>query len=157
MSWKRIWPVAALLAAAPLAAQPPAHAAHAAQAVAVQAYTAPVAPDIQAPELRELEPVLREALAGAPDFAGDQVLVQWGCGTDCLRLLAADRGSGRLVQLPGAACCWAGEGEMLDYRADSRLLVVSGRLGDGPGHGRHYFVFEHGRFVPVFFEPVPAD
>ncbi|WP_261793146.1 hypothetical protein [Pseudoxanthomonas taiwanensis] len=46
---------------------------------------------------------------------------------------------------------------MLDYRADSRLLVVSGRLGDGPGHGRHYFVFEHGRFVPVFFEPVPAD
>ena len=154
MSWKRIWPVTALLAAAPLAAQPPAHAAH---AVAVQAYTAPVAPDIQAPELRELEPVLREALAGAPDFAGDQVLVQWGCGTDCLRLLAADRGSGRLVQLPGAACCWAGEGEMLDYRADSRLLVVSGRLGDGPGHGRHYFAFEHGRFVPVFFEPVPAD
>mgnify|MGYP001178172685 CR=1 FL=1 len=138
---------------APAVAQLPSHGAYPVQ---VQEFAAPAVPLIEDANLRELEPVLREALSGVPDFAGDQVLVQWGCGSDCLRLLAADRGSGGLVVLPAVACCWEGEGEMLDYRADSRLLVLNGRLDTARGHGRHYYVFKDGRFVPVGFEPVPA-
>ncbi|ADV27808.1 hypothetical protein Psesu_1971 [Pseudoxanthomonas suwonensis 11-1] len=150
----KAWMLAlASVLAAQAVAQLPSHGAYPVQ---VQEFAAPVVPLIEDANLRELEPVLREALSGVPDFAGDQVLVQWGCGSDCLRLLAADRGSGGLVVLPAVACCWEGEGEMLDYRADSRLLVLNGRLDTARGHGRHYFVFEDGRFVPVGFEPVPA-
>ena len=151
----KAWMLLALASvlAAPAVAQLPSHGAYPVQ---VQGFAAPVVPLIEDANLRELEPVLREALSGAPDFAGDQVLVQWGCGSDCLRLLAADRGSGRLVVLPAVACCWEGEGEMLDYRVDSRLLVLNGRLDIARDHGRHYFVFEGGRFVPMGFEPVPT-
>ncbi|WP_246193518.1 hypothetical protein [Pseudoxanthomonas suwonensis] len=140
--------------ATPAATQEAVAPGHAAYAVQVQDFATAAVPRIADDAADGLGPLLAEVLSGAPDFAGDQVLVQWGCGTDCLRLLAADRGSGRLVPLPGAACCWNGAGEMLDYRPDSRLLVVGGKLEGFPGHGRHYFVFEGGRFVRVHFEPV---
>ncbi len=151
----KAWMLLALASvpAVPAAAQSPSHDAYPVQ---VRQFAASAVPRIEDAGLGELEPVLREALSGAPDFAGDQVLVPWGCGSDCLRLLAADRGSGGLVVLPAVACCWEGEGEMLDYRADSRLLVLNGRLDTAREHGRHYFVFEGGRFVPMGFEPVPA-
>lgn len=119
--------------------------------------TVPVrpAPRIEDGDLAGHEALLAEALAGGPDFAGDQVLVQLGCGTDCLQVLAIDHRSGRITRLPAVACCWQGSGEMLDYGAASNLLVVSGRLEGDPRHGRHRFLFEAGKFIPAGFEPVP--
>ncbi len=87
----KAWMLLALapVLAAPAIAQLPSRGPYPAQ---VQGFAAPAVPLIEHANLRELEPALREALSGAPDFAGDQVLVQWGCGSDCLRLLAASGG-----------------------------------------------------------------
>ncbi len=152
MRWQGMMLLATLACAPSLKAEEvPTHAAH---SVPVCGFEAPIGPPAV---LEDLAPLLADALAGPPDFAGDQVLVPDGCGTDCLQVLAVDRGTGAVSRLPAVACCWQGEGEMLDYRADSRLLVVSGKLDTAPGHGRHYFRFEDGRFQPLHFEPVPAN
>lgn len=105
---------------------------------------------------------LREAAAQKSDFAGQYVLAQWGCGTECISGAAIDVRTGRVVWLPGTLCCWFSEKsphanpvEPLRYRLNSRLLVLSGRRNERDGDdGEHYYVIDGDRLVHL--RDVPA-
>ncbi|MDM5177720.1 hypothetical protein PO883_11005 [Massilia sp. DJPM01] len=70
---------------------------------------------------------LRAAASGKPDFAGRYVLATWGCGASCTMSAAIDARTGAVTWLPFTVCCWDADVEdHLEYKLDSRLLIVHG-------------------------------
>ena len=91
---------------------------------------------------------LQEAAAGPVNFAGHYVLTSIGCGAGCVQVAAIDAGAGTVTWLPPTVCCWPlAMTEPLEYRRDSRLLIVHGALNE-KGSGVHAFVFDGRRFKP---------
>lgn len=39
--------------------------------------------DLSNPQARKYRTILRSALEQSPNFAGEYIIVMWGCGTDC--------------------------------------------------------------------------
>jgi len=71
------------------------------------------------PEARNFSSRIIAAAAAGPNFNGHYTVVEWGCGTSCQAHAIVDAVTGAVVHLgPGSL---AG----LDYRMDSRLLVVN--------------------------------
>jgi hypothetical protein len=82
-------------------------------------------------EKKKFAQVVREVVSEGPDFAGRYALVTWGCGTWCWNVVIADVVAGRVYDAPFAAAIGFAEvtpGELIQRRADSSLLVVSGCL-----------------------------
>lgn len=97
---------------------------------------------------------LREASKQPANFAGEYVLTTWGCGTTCTQGAAVSLKTGRVVFLPGYICCWHGDGERLDFRINSRLLVAAGLINEEGEHGFHFYEFtgrefKHLKTIPV--------
>lgn len=75
---------------------------------------------------------IREGASQPPNFAGSYRIVQWGCGSDCLSFALVDLKTGVIYSPPFESLWldafstdgWYGKG--LEYRNDSRLLVVDG-------------------------------
>jgi len=75
---------------------------------------------------------IREAASQPPNFAGAYRIVEWGCGSDCVRFVLLDLKSGSVHAPPFeslwldafAKYGWYGKG--LEYRSDSRLLIADG-------------------------------
>ena len=92
------------------------------------------------------EKILRATEGRKPNFAGHYVLTSWGCGASCTMSAAIDTGTGTVSWLPFTVCCWAPEiAEPLQFRADSRLLIVHGSRNEHGG-GVHYYTIEGGQF-----------
>lgn len=78
---------------------------------------------------------LRNAAKEGVNFAGHYILTTWGCGTNCAVSAIIDARNGRVFfpdQLEGSGfgfCDLPDDTEPLVYRADSRLLVLSGFKG----------------------------
>lgn len=78
---------------------------------------------------------LRNAAKEGVNFAGHYILTTWGCGTNCSQSAIIDARNGRVFfpdELEGAGfgfCDLPDETEPLVYRANSRLLVLSGFKG----------------------------
>lgn len=78
---------------------------------------------------------LRNAAKEGVNFAGHYILTTWGCGTNCSQGAIIDARSGSVFfpdQLEGSGfgfCELPDDTEPLVYRADSRLLVLSGFKG----------------------------
>ncbi len=70
-----------------------------------------------APDARMFRTRLRAGAAEGPNFAGDQTVVTWGCGTNCQVVAIVDARSGR-VYFPGIISETG-----LAFRRDSRLLI----------------------------------
>lgn len=54
-----------------------------------------------------------------------------------------------MVFLPGSVCCWGGVDSnfnALEFRSNSRLLVMSGLINEEGAMGAHFFVFDDGSF-----------
>ena len=93
---------------------------------------------------------LQEAATGPVNFAGHYVLTSIGCGAGCVQVAAIDVGAGSVTWLPQTVCCWPlAMTEPLEYRRDSRLLIVYGALNE-KGAGMHIFVFDGQRFKPSY-------
>lgn len=93
--------------------------------------------------------VLRDAARRTPNFAGHYVLASWGCGASCIMSAAIDAKTGTVTWLPFTVCCWeANIGEPLEFRPNSRLLIVHGSR-DEQGSGIHYYNFEKRQFSEV--------
>ncbi|MHB1143708.1 MAG: S1C family serine protease [Thiobacillus sp.] len=84
---------------------------------------------------------LRQAAKQPADFAGDNVLALWGCGTTCVFGAAVNLRTGHVVPLPGSICCSGDEEERLQYHKGSRLLIAYGRINEGEPYGKHYYEF----------------
>lgn len=71
-----------------------------------------------------------------PNFAGHYRVVQWGCGSDCLKFVLLDLRSGSVYDAPFESLWldayqthgWRGAG--LEYHANSRLLLADGCASD---------------------------
>ena len=91
---------------------------------------------------------LQEAATGPVNFAGHYVLASIGCGAGCVQVAAIDAGAGSVTWLPPTVCCWPmAMTEPLEYRRDSRLLIVHGALNEKVS-GSYAFVFNGRRFMP---------
>jgi hypothetical protein len=78
---------------------------------------------------------LRNAAKQGVNFAGHYILTTWGCGTNCSVSAIIDARNGEVFfpdQLEGSGfgfCELPDDTEPIVYRADSRLLVLSGFKG----------------------------
>lgn len=78
---------------------------------------------------------LRNAAKEGVNFAGHYILTTWGCGTNCTVSAIIDARNGNVFfpdQLEGSGfgfCDLPDDTEPLVYRADSRLLILSGFKG----------------------------
>jgi len=83
-------------------------------------------------EWRSFHTRIREGASQPPNFAGSYRIVEWGCGSDCVRFVLIDLKTGTIHGPPFESVWldafstdgWYGKG--LEYRKDSRLLVVDG-------------------------------
>jgi hypothetical protein len=89
---------------------------------------------------------LREASRHAPNFAGHYVLATWGCGASCVMAAAIDAKTGAVTRLPFTVSNWPLDvTEPLDYKADSRLLIVRGSRNE-KRNGIYYYEFVQHNF-----------
>lgn len=68
-----------------------------------------------------------------PNFAGHYRLVTWGCGTDCRGFAIVDRRTGVARTIKGAeyvAGAMGNDQPRIDFRPDSRLLILNGLIND---------------------------
>ena len=78
---------------------------------------------------------LRNAAKEGVNFAGHYILTTWGCGTNCSQSAIIDARNGKVffpTQLEGAGfgfCDLPDDTEPIVYKANSRLLVLSGFKG----------------------------
>jgi hypothetical protein len=103
---------------------------------------------------------LRNAAKDGVNFAGHFVLATWGCGTSCMESGIIDARTGKVffpevLQGVGAGFCdLPDETETLDYKPDSRLLILSGFKGGAqndanPGCGIYYLEWTGTNFRQV--------
>lgn len=100
---------------------------------------------------RQYASMLRTASHRPINFAGRYVLTSWGCGASCVMAAAVDAKTGTVTWLPFTVCCWAPDVlEPIEYRLESRLLVVHGNINEsGAASDVHYYGFDGRRFAPI--------
>ena len=72
--------------------------------------------------------MIRRGAEQGPNFAGGFTIVRWGCGSACVDWAIVDARSGRIV-FPDAYRILVnvhGEGDRINFRADSRLVILIG-------------------------------
>ncbi len=90
---------------------------------------------------------LREFGSRPPNFAGHFVLASWGCGASCVMGAAINAQTGEIVWLPFTVCCWDFDtSEPLEFRNDSRLLIVHGSRNE-QGGGTYAYTFDGKAFT----------
>jgi hypothetical protein len=100
-------------------------------------------PVIVGKENRRYATMLRNAAKQPPNFAGHYVLAAWGCGASCLMGAAIDAKTGMVIWLPFTVCCWPLEiTEPLEFKTDSRLLIVRGSRNE-KGGGVYYYLLDN--------------
>ncbi len=106
-----------------------------------QGNNAPV--NLATPAAREFRTRLTEAARQQPNFAGHCILTRWGCGSGCIQPAIIDAKSGRVFMVPFTVTT-VGE-EVVDpmqFRPDSRLLIVNGSRNDQPENGSFYYLWD---------------
>jgi len=101
---------------------------------------------------RKYRTVIREGFAKGVNFAGQYVVVDWGCGTGCQKFVIIDAKTGTVYDPPfdevdyhyppkESDVNWWCYSDLVNYQKESRLLLVEGCLR-GKQCGRTYFVME---------------
>jgi hypothetical protein len=111
----------------------------------------PASVRLQGTKSRQYASKLRAASRQPVNFAGRFVLATWGCGASCVMGAAIDARTGSVIWIPFTVCCWdLGISEPIEYRPDSRLLIVHGSLDEkGAGSEVHYDDFDGRHFVRI--------
>ncbi|HEY9284503.1 MAG TPA: hypothetical protein VIP46_13685 [Pyrinomonadaceae bacterium] len=113
---------------------------------------------------------LRRAASEGANFAGRYAIVGWSCGCICVSLRVVDVRTGRIYRVPfagvGDGPCplgfYVGGRKLLEFRRDSRLLIVRGTVeGVGSGDDRadfpcatRYYVWRRNRLA--LLREIPA-
>lgn len=105
---------------------------------------------------------IRDAARDGANFAGRYAIVGWSCGGICISLRVVDVPTGRIYRMPfsvGDGPCpvgfYGGERKLIEFRGDSRLLIVRGTVeGVRSGNSREdfpcgtrYYVWRRNRLV----------
>lgn len=103
-------------------------------------------PVIATPAARMFRTRLREITArdGLPNFAGQFFVAIWGCGAACVGGGIVDGRTGAVTMLPSVSG-WIDihdNFEGIDFRQNSRLMVLSGQRDEKGDMGQHFYVME---------------
>jgi hypothetical protein len=109
----------------------------------------PVPPRLDTPKARNYRTVLRDAAKKGPNFNGHYRIVDWGCGTNCIKWAVINVESGKIWFAPKAAfSCWApgdsGNKKVADWfdaRMNSSLFYL--HTCDPPFKGPYTFNKRH--------------
>lgn len=91
------------------------------------------APRLTSKEARLYRTVIRDEFTQPANFAGHYRVAIWGCGTDCRNFAIVDKYTGATYTMPGVqavAGVMGNDDERVDFRADSRLLIIAGCFND---------------------------
>lgn len=121
----------------------------------------PVAPIVKRGQARLYRTVLREGAKLGPNFAGHYTIVQIGCGAATVCPAIVDARSGEVFfppELKSAGALLIDTGgadiETLNYRRDSRLLVVAGTPNENlKDEGLSYYVWRSNKLTRFRFMP----
>jgi hypothetical protein len=96
-----------------------------------------------------------------PNFAGHYRVVTWGCGTDCHGFAIVDRMTGRVFTPPSIEYVQGMMGNdepRIDFRPDSRLLVLNGMLNENEGdEGKFFYEWTGKRLKLLARFPLPKE
>jgi hypothetical protein len=109
---------------------------------------------------RRYTTAIHRAYSEPPNFAGHLHVVIWGCGTDCRNFALIDYKTGLVHTLPNVDEIGGEMGnddERVDFRSDSRLLIIAGTLDHGQSAGKFYYLWTGKRLERVFTEPLVVD
>jgi hypothetical protein len=115
----------------------------------------PAAVRLATREARKYRTVISEGAREGPNFAGSYTLVEWGCGAGCVQFAVADAKTGAVFMPPfyvGPRALLEGETgepeEPLQFRVDSKLLIVSGSRNE-KGEGVYYYKWDKNRLTLI--------
>ncbi len=115
----------------------------------------PAAVKLTSPQALRYRTMIREGARQGANFAGHYAIVQWGCGAGCVQFVVVDAKTGAVYVPPfyvGPRSFVEGETgepeEPLQFRIDSRLLIVSGSR-DEKGEGVYYYKWDKNRLTLI--------
>ena len=88
---------------------------------------------------------LRRAAQLKPNFGGRYIVVEWGCGTECVTGAIIDAQTGKVTFLPFNVCCSKSSDpnfSAIEFRIDSRLIIFSGMLSESTPIAKHFYLFD---------------
>jgi len=100
-------------------------------------------------ETRAFRTRLQEAVQQPANFAGEYVLTRWGCGAGCVAGAVVSRKTGMVSLLPSVLHVRNAGEHALQFRADSRLLVMHGAFREGGVSADHFYLYRDGMFIAV--------
>lgn len=96
-----------------------------------------------------------------PNFAGHYRVVTWGCGTDCHGFAIVDRMTGQVFTPPSIENIQGMMGNdepRIDFRSDSRLLVLNGMLNENESdEGKSFYEWTGTRLKLLGRFPLPKE
>ena len=106
----------------------------------------PAPVDLSSSRALEFKTELKRQATEGPDFAGHFKIAIWGCGSSCAAFAIVDSQTGQVYFPPELSyVTWTGyEGTNfgLQYRIDSRLLILNGSPEEKPQIGTFYYVWQ---------------
>jgi len=117
------------------------------------------------PGARSFRSRLSEAISNGVNFAGHYIVAGWGCGTGCIYGAIIDGRTGNVywpLPLYSLGVWYDDNGYVdrpVDYRKNSRLLVITGSPGvkdDAPENpsGKYFYEWKSNRLKLVKFIPL---
>jgi hypothetical protein len=115
----------------------------------------PAAVKLTSAQARRYRTMIREGAREGSNFAGHYTIVQWGCGAGCVQFAVVDAKTGAVFMPPfyvGPRAFVEGQTgepeEPLQFRVDSRLLIVSGSRNE-KGEGVYYYKWDKNRLTLI--------
>lgn len=106
---------------------------------------AAVAPILDTPGKRMFKTRIRDGVRGKrSNFAGEWIIVAWGCGTTCATGAVVNARTGVVVEIPFSICCAQAFHDgfrAIEARRNSRLIIFAGLLNEDPPMAAHFFEF----------------
>ena len=121
----------------------------------------PAALKIVTPQARKYRTMLRDSVKDGVNFAGHYIVGQWGCGGGCVQFAIIDAKTGDVFFPAFSVSVVAGAEEKMDeipeplqFKPDSRLLVVTGARNE-KGGGVYYYKWDNKQLSLISSTPLP--
>jgi hypothetical protein len=105
-------------------------------------------------DARQFKTRLREAARGGPNFAGHYIVTYWGCGSGCVSGAIINARTGSVFMLPDTLSGWGFDVDdkfrPIEYRPDSRLIILSGARNEKEGdNATRFYKWQNERLVLI--------
>ena len=85
------------------------------------------------------------------NFSGHYNLIIWGCGTDCHQFAIGDKLTGNIYTDDSINFIIGSSGNddpRIDYRKDSNLLIINGRINDKE-EAKFFYLWKHNKLLLI--------